>query len=74
MTGCLYIYIYIFNSNPALTARLFTFSLSQLGIDPSNQSIPHSAVLTKVAEWAQNNNNNDQSDSLQFDVAVFIRR
>ena len=73
MTGCLY--IYIFNSNPALTAKLFTFFfLLQLGIDPSNGSIPHSAVLTKVAEWARNNNNNDQSDSLQFDVVVFIRR
>ena len=55
-------------------ARLFTFFLSQLGIDPSNPSIPHEAVHDKVAEWAQNNNRNDQSDPLQFDVAVLIRR
>lgn len=50
------------------------FFLLQLGIDPSDPSIPHSAVLSKVAAWARNNNRNDQSDPLQFDIAVLIRR
>jgi len=53
---------------------LFTFFLSQLGINAFDRSISHEAVLNKVAEWARNNNRNDQSDPLQFDVAVLIRR
>jgi len=53
--------------------RLVLITNAELGIDPSDASIRHTAVLAKVAEWARNNNNNDQSDSLQFDVAVFIR-
>ena len=65
--------MYLNLTMPALTAR-FTFFLSQLGIDPSDPSIRHSSVIKKVAEWARNNNRNDQSDPLQFDIAVLIRR
>ena len=63
-----------FFPNPALKVSLFTFFLSQLGINASDRSISHEAVLNKVAEWARNNNRNDQSDPLQFDFAVLIRR
>ena len=65
--------LFVSTFNPALTAR-FTFLMSQLGVDPSDTSIPHSAVIKKVAKWARNNNRNDQSDPLQFDIAVLIRR
>ena len=51
-----------------------TFLLSQLGVDPSDPSVRHSAVMKKVAAWARNNNRNDQSDPSQFDIAVLIRR
>ena len=69
----LFIYIYLIPTQHWRRGYSLFF-LSQLGIDPSDASIRHTAVLAKVAEWARNNNNNDQSDSLQFDVAVFIRR
>ena len=65
--------LFVFKFNPVLRAR-FTFFLSQVGIDPSDPSIPHSAVIKKVGAWARNNNKNDQSDPLQFDIAVLIRR
>ena len=65
--------LFVCTFNPVLTA-IFTFLLSQLGVDPSNTSIRHSAVIKKVGEWARNNNRNDQSDPLQFDIAVLIRR
>ena len=66
--------LFVFNSNPASMVSLFTFFLSQLGINAFDGSISHKAVLDKVAEWARNNNRDDQSDPLQFDVAVLIRR
>ena len=65
--------LFVSTFNPALTAR-FTLLLSQLGVDPSNTSIPHSAVIKRVGKWARKNNRNDQSDPLQFDIAVLIRR
>ena len=65
--------LFVITFNPALRAK-FTFFLSQLGIDPSDPSIPHSDVIKKVGAWARNNNRNDQSDPLQFDIAVLIRR
>jgi len=56
-----------------VVTRLVLIKNTELGIDPSDQNIPHKAVLGKVGEWARNNNVNDQSDPLQFDIAVLIR-
>lgn len=46
----------------------------QLGVDPSNSSISHRTVIKNVEAWARNNNRDDESDPLQFDLAVLVRR
>ncbi|XP_078379485.1 A disintegrin and metalloproteinase with thrombospondin motifs 1-like [Oculina patagonica] len=53
--------------------RLVLVTNEELGVDPANSSISHGTVIQKVAAWARNNNRDNESDPLQFDVAVLIR-
>lgn len=60
-----------------LFALLFSpsfFVFIQLGIDPSDSSIPHVKVVQKLGAWAKANNRDNQSDPMQFDIASLIRR
>lgn len=57
-----------------MTARFTLHFVLQLGVDPSNSRISHRTVIKKVAKWARDNNRDNESDPLQFDVAVLIRR
>ena len=45
----------------------------QLGVDSYDPTISHWDVIGKVRAWAHSNNKQDESDPLQFDVAVLIR-
>lgn len=50
------------------------FVFIQLGIDPSDSSIPHGKVVRKLGAWAKANNRDNQSDPMQFDIASLVRR
>jgi len=53
--------------------RLVLISNEELGVDPSNASVSHIHVIQKLAAWARENNKNDESDPLQFDIASLVR-
>jgi len=56
-----------------VVTRLIFITNEELGIDPSDSSIPHVKVVQKLGAWAKANNRDNQSDPMQFDIASLIR-
>ncbi|CAH3174133.1 unnamed protein product [Porites evermanni] len=53
--------------------RLVLITNEELGVDPSNSGVSQVTVIQKLEAWARDNNRNNASDPLQFDVASLVR-
>ncbi|XP_022798270.1 A disintegrin and metalloproteinase with thrombospondin motifs 12-like isoform X2 [Stylophora pistillata] len=55
-----------------VATRLILVNNTEFGVN-SASGISHRSIIGKVGKWASENNRPDQSDPLQFDVAVLVR-